>query len=462
MRPLASGFAAGGWMLLCSGVVPAWGDPPAGGREPGFFVAGPRIESTSVVPAIELHSGVQLGGLSDLFVTAADGPGIVAWTLTDRGPNGTVGKGDAKRRTLLAPGFAPTIIRLRIGGADPHDGTRQTAVVDQTMPLRGLSGRLVSGRPNGIGRDEPILDAATSTPLPPDHAGLDPEGLVALPDGSFWVTEEYRPSLLRVSSSGQVLERHVPAGVTLPDADARVIDDIPAAYGDRRDNRGFEGLGLSADGERLYLLLQSPLDHPGKGAAKQTGNVRLLVADAATGKPLAEHIYRLGDPADEGWSDAGAPPDDGKLCGLAALADGSLLVLEQADGGLARLYRVDPAGASDTLAATLAASGEALETIADLQAGGVTPLPKVLVADLAPLVPQIRADIGLPEDAAVKLEGLAVLDARRVLFVNDNDFGVTAAPDQPRPRSCLWVVTLPDPLPVSGDADESRHAQPDR
>lgn len=454
MRHLACRPAGGVGLVACVVAAIAHGEAFPGRSEPDR----PRVDCCHVVPAIELPGGVPLGGLSDLFVTEAGEGSLVAWTLTDRGPNGTVGKGDAKRRTLLSPDFTPTIIKLRIATGVETGGAFEEPVVVATLPLHGRSGRPASGRPNGVGRDEPILDAETGSSLPPDHAGIDPEGLVALPDGSFWATEEYRPSLLRVTASGEVIERHVPAGVTLPEADAHVIADLPACYGDRRDNRGFEGLAISADARRLFVLLQSPLDHPVKGAAKQTGNVRLLVVDAATGEPLAEHIYRLGDPAEPGWATAGAPPEDGKLCGLAALADGSLLVLEQADGGLARLYRVDPAAATDTLPATISGEGEALETIADLAAAGFVPLPKTLVADLAPLLPQIRADIGHPADAAVKLEGLAVLDERRVMLVNDNDFGVTADPGQPSPRSCLWIVTMPADL-SAGETVQGRHAR---
>jgi hypothetical protein len=406
----------------------------------------PRIVARHVVPAVELPGGsVRVGGLSDLFVTESDGGAIVAWTLTDRGPNGLAGKGDAKRRTLLSPEFAPSLLRLRFASAAANPPS-----IEAVLPLAGRSGKPLSGRPNGVGHDEEILDASSGRPVPPDPDGVDPEGLVVMSDGSFWVSEEYRPSLLRVSAAGRAVERHVPAGVRLPGADVRVIDDFPAVYGQRRDNRGFEGLAASADGRRLYLLLQSPLDHPGKAAAKRTGNVRVLVADAATGRPVAEHVYRLGDPADPAWATAGAAPEDGKLCGIAALDDGGLVVLEQADGGVARLYRVDPAAATDTLPRTLAAqaagaaaASDPLEVIGDLEAAGITPLPKRCVADFAPLLPQIRTDVGLAAGAPVKLEGLAVLGGSRLLLVNDNDFGVTADPAGPAPRSCLWEVSLP-------------------
>lgn len=438
-------------------VVVAWATLPtalvsAQVASPSVAAPRPEITACHLVPAAELHAGggVRLGGLSDLFMIGSNADGIVSWTLTDRGPNGAIGKGSTKQRTLLAPDFAPALVRLRIPVGDQAGEAR----IETVVPMTGRSGKSMTGRPNGVGRDEPIIDAASGEPLPADHNGIDPEGLVVLPDGSFWVSEEYRPSLLRMSAEGRVCERHVPAGVSLPRADARVIDDLPAAYGNRRDNRGFEGLALSPDATRLSVLLQSPLDHPRKGAATQTGNVRLLVVDAGSGRPVAEHVYRLGDPADPAWASVGAAPDDGKLCGLAALADGALLVLEQADGSLARLYRVDPTAATDTLPRTLAADAEPLETIADLRAVGIEPLPKVLVADLAPLLPRIRSDIGLPPGTAVKLEGLAVLDERRVLFVNDNDFGVMADPHGPPPRSMLWVVTLPAVL-TGGEPSQS-------
>ncbi|MFM8494239.1 MAG: esterase-like activity of phytase family protein [Planctomycetia bacterium] len=404
-----------------------------------------NVLSVHVVPDVRLNHGVALGGLSDLSLAPAGAAteGLIVWAITDRGPNGMVGEGEAKRRTLLVPDFVPALVKLRL----PADGG---AAVEAVLPLTGGSGKPLSGRPNGVGRDEPVLDGAGRAAIAADPDGVDTEGLVVMPDGSFWVTEEYRPSLMRVSAEGRVLERHVPAGVELTGADTTVITDIPAAYGDRRDNRGFEGLALSADAKHLFVLLQSPLDHPQKKAASKTGNVRLLVCDAATGRPVAEHVYRLGDPTAAGWAEHGAPPDDGKLCCLAAMGDGTLLVLEQDDTGLARLYLADPRAATDTLPRTTQAEGEPLETIRDLAAAGIEPLGKTLVADLGSLVSRLRRDVsGSGSGASLKLEGLAVLDDRRVLLCNDNDFAVpssAASGGDGTARSCLWVIGLPTPL----------------
>jgi len=309
-----------------------------------------------------------------------------------------------------------------------------------------------------VGRDEPILDPKDQAAIPPDPDGIDSEGLVRLRDGSFWVAEEYRPSLLHVSRDGRATARFVPVGQSIPGAGMAIHEVLPAAYGERKDNRGFEALAVNADQSRLWLLLQSPLEYPAPKAAKVSGNVRLLAFDVAARRPAAEYVYRLGDPGTEGFLSRGAAPADGKLCAIAAIDDATLLVLEQADGGLARLYSCSVADATDTLQrpADPATQAAALEQIVDLPAAGIVPVAKRLVADLAPLGPRMTHDVfrNRAEDATpIKLEGMAILDARHVVIVNDNDFGVhgpAAKGDGERggtpPRTCLWTVELATPL----------------
>lgn len=379
------------------------------------------------------------GGVSDL-APAAGGRGRF-WATTDRGPNGTAERDGKKLRTLLDPAFVPTLIEIELTNDRPH-----TARVIRSIPLAGRSGRPLSGRPNGVGRDEPILDAARSTPLPPDPDGVDTEGVVQMSDGSFWMAEEYRPSLLRVSAEGRVLERFVPEGTRLDGADCDVHDVLPAAYAQRRDNRGFESIAASPDGRRLFTMLQSPLDNGKAKDVDKAGNVRLLVFDPAAGRPVAEHVYRLGDPDDPDYLTKGAAPADGKICALAAIDAETLLVVEHDDTGGVRLHRVDLADATDTLAwRPSTRKAGTLEQTRNLAAAGVRPIRKTLVADLEALVPQMRRDVygadaveaGLP----LKLEGLAILGGGRVALVNDNDFGVHVKPGR-ECRSCMWVIRV--------------------
>jgi len=391
-------------------------------------------------------AGVVLGGMSDLCAAPVAAPAPLRfWAVTDRGPNGTVKTSAGKRRTLLAPDFVPTIVALDV--ERDGSGRPRSIAVAGTTPLAGRTGRPLSGRPNGIGNDEPILDAAGEQAVATDPNGIDSEGLIRLRDGSFWMAEEYRPSLLEVSAEGRVARRYVPRGHALPEADMEVVDVLPAAYGSRRDNRGFEALAVSPDESRLWALVQSPLDHPRPKAAKATGNVRLLAFDLHTKRPAAEHLYRLGDPADPNYLTKGAPPADGKLCAMAAVGPDALLVLEQSEEGITRLYHCSLTGASDTLGR--AADAPPLEEVADLAAAGIVPVTKRLVADLAPLRPRMIADVYRdavpdPATAELKLEGMAVVGPRQIAIVNDNDFGVHTA--GPPPRSCLWIIELPSPV----------------
>jgi len=389
------------------------------------------------------------GGWSDL-APAPDGSGRL-WVTTDRGPNGTGRSGGKNLRTLLAPSFAPAILEIEL----PRDRAHGAARVAKTLPLAGRSGKPFSGRPNGLGRDEPILDATATEQLAFDPNGVDTEGIVQMPDGTFWMVEEYRPSLLHVSATGRVLARYVPQGTRLEGADTEIRDVLPAAYAARRDNRGFESIAASPDGTRLWVMLQSPLENGKTKHVSKAGNVRLLVFDPAAGRPTAEHVYRLGDPAAAGYLKKGAAPDDGKICAMAAIDGDSLLVIEQDDTGLARLYCVDLADATDTLPRQATKGEPTLEEIRDLGAAGIRAVRKTLVADLAPLVSAMRRDVFGDEakssKAPLKLEGLAILDGERVALVNDNDFGVhVASGDQC--RTCLWIVRLDRALPQAGDA----------
>jgi hypothetical protein len=464
-KALEIAILLGGFTLASAGA-----EEPAAGRD--GWQDGWRILQTFRVPEAELSAGVTLGGLSDLAL-APDSPGgkrLRLWSLTDRGPNGTVKTGSQKLRTLLAPEFVPALVLIECG---------EKATVERILPLAGRSGKPLSGKPNAIGRDEPVLTADGATPIEADPNGIDSEALVPMADGTFWVAEEYRPSLLHLDADGRLIARYVPEGHALAGADGEIKAVLPAAYGLRRDNRGFEGLALAADGSRLWAILQSPLDGADEEAAKRakkTGNVRLLAFDPAAGRPVAEHVYRLGDPADPDYLSRGAPPKDGKLCAIAPAGADRLLVLEQDDTGLARLYLADPAAATDTLGWRPTGKGEGagsgkesgpgslIDTVRDLGAAGVAPVKKTLVADLTAARRQMWAEAmagmdgksfgGKRQQAAasdseaeglLKLEGLAVLDDRRIALVNDNDFSVH---DPARPqRTCIWIVELAEPLP---------------
>jgi len=240
-------------------------------------------------------------------------------------------------KVMPCPEIGPTMVELHVG--------RRRVRTRRIVVLRDARGDALSGLPPS-GTDaravEPAIDI-TGAVLPPDPGGADTEGLAISPDGSFWVADEYGPSLLHVDPDGSVLERWVPAGTEALFAGAHypIRGALPPLAGRRRLNRGFEGLALSADGRFLHLAFQSPLAHPDEKAGLRARHVRLWTLDSASGALVAEHLYRLDKPGtfardnDIGKIDRA----DLKLCDLAALPSGDLLVLERASA-TAKLYRI--------------------------------------------------------------------------------------------------------------------------
>lgn len=402
-----------------------------------------RIVWSCRVPEPVLSARVTLGGLSDLATAVVQPDGAMLWTLTDRGPNGTIDRDGRKLRTLLAPDFVPTLLLLRLVD---RGGDARVLNVERSLPVKTATGKPLSGRPPQ-GRDEPVLTGDGATHVPSDPYGIDPEAIVPVADGTLWIAEEYGPSLLHVAADGRVLGRFLPQDDAATGDSPEVVRSLPSDYALRRENRGFEALAAPRDGSRLWALLQSPLDNPTPKSVRKTGNVRLLAFDPRAGRPVAEHVYRLGDPAADGYLTKGAAPDDGKLCAMTALDATTLLVLEQDDDGLARLYVVSLAEATDTLG-WKPSSGGTLDETRDLAAAGITPVRKTLAADLGSLRKKMtkEADGGQKGGGPLKLEGLAFVDSRHVLVVNDNDFGVDGSGSRSR-ASLLWMIELERPLP---------------
>ncbi|GAA5151396.1 esterase-like activity of phytase family protein [Pseudonocardia eucalypti] len=332
-----------------------------------------RTPLATIRPVADDH-GIALGGIgSDLY--PGDRPDEY-WSITDRGPNGQVKVDGKQRRTFPVPDFDPALLRLRVDGG--------TLRVEQAIPITTTDGRPVTGLSNTPGHDEAPYDLTARTPLPYNPNGLDPEGMVRTPGGEFWLSEEYSPSLLRLSATGTVLARYVPAGLSLPGAGYPVYPTLPAELSRRQQNRGFEALALAPDGDTLYAALQSPLDPP----PDEGREVRLLAFDTRTGQPGAEYRYPLED-VNTFDPSAKGKQNDMKISALAWYGPDRLVVDERTDK-VAKLY---------------------LFNLADQR--------KTPLVDLTATVP------GLPE----KIEGIAVRDPRTIAVACDNDFGMTDGPD---------------------------------
>ncbi|WP_419993300.1 esterase-like activity of phytase family protein [Streptomyces boninensis] len=358
----------------------------------GFAAAGPasgtsapRVTGAATLPDVPLAGfsngmlpgsvaddrGVDLGGIgSDIFPAGRKGE---FWTVTDRGPNGQIKVDGEKRRTFPVPGFDPALVKIRVTG----DRVR---VLD-SIPITTRGGKAVTGLPNQESRDEAPYNYNASQKLPYDPNGLDTEGVVRAADGSFWLADEYGPSLVHVAADGEVLARYVPKGLDLKGAGYPVIEALPGTLLKRQTNRGFEGLAQLPGGD-LVAALQSPLSDAGEDSR----TTRLIRFSPGREAVSAEYAYRF-DPVsvvDPGEDD----PSELKISSLVAIGRDTLLVQERTDKA-ARLHKVR------------------------LKEGhGV--LGKKLVVDLG------KVD-GVPG----KIEGVAVTGRSTLALINDNDFGMS-------------------------------------
>ncbi|MFJ4693322.1 esterase-like activity of phytase family protein [Streptomyces sp. NPDC088766] len=346
--------------------------------------------------------GVDLGGIgSDIHPAGRKGE---YWTVTDRGPNGQIKVDGTKRRTFPVPGFDPAIVRIKVSG--------DTVRVLQSIPLTTSSGRPVTGLPNQAERDEAPYSYDAGTPLPFDPNGLDTEGVVPAADGSFWLVDEYGPSLVHVSARGKVLTRYVPEGLNLRGADHPVVEALPGVLLHRKINRGFEGLAQLPGGD-LVLAMQSPLSLPDKDAGEASRTVRLLRFSPKKKAVTAEYAYRFDpvavvDPSEDDTSEL-------KISSVVAVGGDRLLVEERTDKA-ARLHLVRLDRKADVLGGRWddGATSPSLEQLADPAAAGVPVLSKRLVVDLGTVA-------GVPG----KIEGVALVNRDTLALINDNDFGMT-------------------------------------
>ncbi|MFD5075157.1 esterase-like activity of phytase family protein [Streptomyces sp. NPDC058371] len=376
----------------------------------------PRVTSTATLGDIPLGTfsntllpgtvgddrGVDLGGIgSDIFPAGRTGE---FWTVTDRGPNGQIKVDGKKRRTFPVPGFDPAIVKVRVSG--------DTVRVLDAIPVTTSSGKPVTGLPNQAGRDEAPYSYDAQTPLSYNPNGVDTEGIVRAADGSFWLVDEYGPSLIHVSARGKVLTRYVPKGLHLTGADYPVVEALPAVLLHRKTNRGFEGLAQLPGGD-LVMALQSPLSLPDGDAGDASRTTRLLRFSPKRQAVTAEYAYRFDpvnvvDPTED-------DPSELKISSVVAVGRDQLLVEERTDKA-ARLQLVKLTRGADILSGAWddETTSPSLEQLDDPSASGVPVLRKRLIVDLGTVA-------GVPG----KIEGVARVDRDTLALINDNDFGMT-------------------------------------
>lgn len=377
-----------------------------------FDLRAAQHNGLTLTNCLSVGSGLAVNAKGDLF------------GLTDRGPNSLRKRGDdgQERRVLPLPSFAPGIVRLGLNGT-------ALEVLD-FIPLRDRHGKPLTGRSNEA-TDEPCyasLDDAR--PLPPDPGGVDPEGIRCLPDGRFLISEEYSPSIFVVSPRGEALVRYTPKSKPLPGAPYPVQPILPEALAQRRVNRGFECLALSADGRTAYAILQSSIGDANDPRYAQSRLHRVIELDVSD--PLAARVTGMfllpATPAAE--MPGSNKQNQVKLNDAEWLGPRRLLVLEQGKAG-ARLLEADLSHAGNLLERPDRDSLVFEDGHTDLARRKIHPAAVTTFLDLS----------SLHAIDSTKLEGLVVLGPDRIALANDNDFGI--GENGSGEPSKVWLLRLP-------------------
>lgn len=357
------------------------------------------------------------------------------YALTDRGPNANYTGDYGKGKSFPVAAYTPRIGLFEVA----TDGSISMV---KSILLKRPEGSLISGLPNtsalgGTGETpyhsngQPVLmddskpyDKVTN-PIKLDDYGLDGEGLVALKDGTFWVSDEYGPHIVHFDSNGVEISR-----INAFKNDARDLFHLPAEFQHRRSNRGMEGLAITPDESTLVGIMQSAMTNPNKAAQK--GDLTRIVSVNLSNGDTEQYLYRQ-----EKTQNSNSE--------IAALTTNQFLVIER-DGGFLlggpngasnaqpdvqkHVYRIDlstgtplstvalSSGMTQDDSHGLMIDGLTLEQYANkngwdaLAEKGIKPVSKHLVVDM------VKA-VSYPHD---KMEGLWVIDEHHLGVLNDDDF----------------------------------------
>ena len=368
--------------------------------------------------------------------------------LEDRGPNVTAPDGSAVEPI---PTYDPAIAKFRF--------VNGKAVLLRKIPLTDTHGHPYSGLVNSQNPTGEVIEDINGHVLAQDPNGYDPEGLVALRDGTFWVSDEYGPFVTHFNSQGRQIQRLSPLDGSLPrELLNRVI------------NRGMEGLTITPDGRTLVGIMQSSLQQADLNGsnAKNIVPVRIVTYDLRSGT-LHEYLFLLDDPKANGTA----------VSEIAALSSTQFLVDERdgnfpSAGGYKKLWRIDISNATDVgphaqvTGATydaqhggLLIAGKTIEALtvgettaaaaATLQQAGITPVTSTLFLDVDALLTSLD-----PQDRFYshdKVEGVSVLDGgHQIVISNDSDFGIAGVTNAAPPWQLQSKIS-----PATGQQDNGEY-----
>jgi hypothetical protein len=387
------------------------------------------------------------------WTKTADGYRGTLYVLPDRGYN-VEGTTDYRARlNKVSVTFKP--IEGAAVGSAAAEGDAITLKVDDTILLTDAAGEPMSGLDPAEGGVRPAAGAIPALPQTANgRVALDPEAVVLLADGSFFVSDEYGPYIYHFSRAGKMLSAIRPPEAVIPRRKGKdhFSANAPGAGAPRPDpanpetgrqnNQGLEGLALTPDGKHLVTILQSATRQDGGDKPETRNYTRIFYYDISNpdqAKLVRHYVVSL--PV----FDADGKPRIAAQSELLALDESRFLLLCRDGNGFGTknalsLYRkievLDVTGATDLV-------GSKYDGVAPVAPGGkleaeVTPAkltPFIDINDSAQLG-KFGLHNGAPNDRtnlSEKWEGMALAPALDpaspndffLLVVNDNDFLTT-------------------------------------
>ena len=408
------------------------------------------------LPSLGTFGGVSLsGGGYGSSLYPVPGHPDEFYGLEDRGPNVSPAA-PPNTDVLPIPSFDPAIGEFRF----ESDGR---AVMVRKIKLRDAQGHPFSGLVNSQNPTGEQIEDLAGNVLAQDPDGYDSEGLVALPDGTFWVSDEYGPFITHFNSRGDEIGRLSPLNGSLPH---ELLNRVP--------NRGMEGLTITPDGKTLVGMMQSSLQQPDlQGSnAKSLTPLRIVTYGLRTHQ-LHEYLYLLHDPKTNGTA----------VSELTALSNTTFLVDERdgnfpAAGGFKKLFEINLAGATDVgpsshvPGAVYDGSGEGLlvggksielltkgldtaDSQAALAAAGIKTVSSTLYLDMDSLL--LSLDSQGRFYSHDKIEGVAALDGgHEIVISNDSDFGISGVTNAAPPWQLQAKIS-----PATGQQDDGEYLEID-
>ncbi len=400
--------------------------------------------SGSSLPYSVLRSDIENGAMPGNFMEIRNGgygSDMVAhptestqfYALTDRGPNATFTGDQGKGKKFPTPDYIPRIglFELQNNGdvkkikdilLKRPDGT-EISGLPNTAALGGTGETPYDADGNVIVEDMTLAFDETTNPIKLDDYGLDGEGLVALSDGTFWISDEYGPHIVHFNAEGVEIGR-----INAFADDTRNTFFLPAEFANRRANRGMEGLAITPDETTLVGIMQSTMYNP-SSAVKVNDIVRIVTVNLTSGT-VSQYLYKQ-------------EKTQNSQSGIVALSSTEFVVIER-DGSfynkdtsaMKHLYRIDLSNATDieTIPVTanltqdealgLLIDGKTIEEVtlevdgwATIESAGIQTVSKRLLVDLV-------AETGYPHD---KLEGMWLINDSTIGVLNDDDFATWAS-----------------------------------